>query len=297
MQDILEQQQGDYYMDVREFGNGAVEVLLRPIRPMFEGAIRSMADPLSYANACKELGESPSTYTGPRIEKEQGEQSDYELADNHRRAVKRAVQNIRWLAMQIEADRLLTLSYRRNEENREVVKADFKRFVRMVRKEYPEWQYVAVLEKQDRGAYHLHVAVHGWQRINFLRRCWYKALGGKGDEVGEMTPGQIDVTSPRKAKWGTQLREWRTSKLAQYLTKYLGKTFDETTSEKKRYWHSVDAKQPPKTRYLLGAIEFVAAIKEAWSVLYYSYGFDIDFSRAWVAKSGDCLWMSLGEAA
>lgn len=295
MDEILEQQSGDYYMDIREFKNQAIEVLLRPIRPMHEGATKAAADPLSYSSACHAMGESSSTYTGPKIHHEREEKSEFELAENFRRACRRAKQNIRWLCKQVEADRLLTLTYRRNEQDREVVKTDFKKFLRLVRKQEKDWKYVAVLEKQDRGAFHVHVAIKGWQRVSFLRRCWYQALGGRGDETGEGTPGQVDVTSPRKARWGTQLTHWKTSKLAQYLTKYLSKTFDETSSEKKRYWHSADAHKPQRSRFVLCSIDLVCAICEALNIIYFKYGFHVDFSRSWMAPNKGALWLSLGE--
>ena len=41
---------------------------------------------------------------------------------------------------------------------------------------YP-MSYAAVLEGQKRGAIHPHLAVHGFQDIRFLRRCWYKIVG------------------------------------------------------------------------------------------------------------------------
>jgi hypothetical protein len=300
MDDILDQKPGSYYMDVREFQDGTIEVVLKAIRPMQEGAILSTADPLSYSNCCKEMGESPSVSDKPRIAQDK-EQSSFEQQDNHSRCVRRAKQNIRWLVKGINADRLLTLTYRKNQENREEVKEDFKRFLRLIRKGWAgqtgskAWQYVAVLERQERGAYHIHCAVKGWQRISFLRAAWYKALGGQGNESGENTPGNIDVTSPKKARWGTQRRDWKSGKLAAYLTKYLAKTFDEETTEKRRYWHSKDALLPQKTRFILCSNDFISAIKELMSIVYLHYGLALDFSRSWVAKSEDCLWLSLGE--
>lgn len=298
--DYQETNKGDYYMDVREFKGGAVEVLLKTIRPMHEGAVRSVADPLSYANCCHEMGESSSVYSGSRYVTEKEETDDYDRTANHHRAVRRAKQNIRWLIAQMGGDRLLTLTYRTNMEDRERVKTDFTKFVRLVRKGwkgqggYPEWRYVAVTERQERGAYHIHIAVQGWQKISFLRACWYRALGGQGNEKGERTPGNVDITSPKKARWGTEFREWKTSKLSAYLTKYLAKTFDQESTEKKRYWHSVDVVPPKKERHILGATDLVTAIKEAIEVLYFHYGKTIDFARSWLAPSKDCLWLSLG---
>ena len=301
MSENIAQQSGDYYMDVREFQNGTLEVVLKAIRPMHEAAITSSVDPLSYSNCCKALGESSSTYTGPRWVKDREEKSDYEKSDSHARAVRRAKQNIRFLTKQIGADRLLTLVYRRNQQNREEVKADFKRFLRLVRHGWKgqqgekDWKYVAVVEQQERGAYHIHCAVKGWQRISFIRAAWFKALGGQGNETGEGTPGNIDVTSPKATRWGTKAREWRTSKLAAYLTKYLSKTFTEDTPEKKRYWHSTQVPPAVKTRFVLAARDLVSAINETVLVLSNYFGEAIDFRHSWLSRSKDSLWLALGE--
>jgi hypothetical protein len=295
---------GDYYMDVRKFAGGSIEAVVKKLHPMSEGMLRELADPDSYVNFLKSKGLSYDEVHGnglKKIRRDPDEIEAWEKAENHKRAIRRAKQNIRYLVKQIEADRLLTLTYRKNQEDREQVKADFARFLRLVRKGWRRqggeqgWRYVAVLERQDRGAYHVHCAVKGWQRISFLRAAWYKAIGGQGNERGEETPGNIDVTSPQKARWGTQRREWQTGKLASYLTKYLAKTFDDETEKARRYWHSKDAKAPVKERFLLCATTFVGAITEITSILDLHYGLAIDFSRSWLSGV-DALWLSLGGA-
>ena len=303
-QDIPEENRGDYFMDVREFKGGGVEVIMKTIRPMHEGATRSVADSESYASACHALGESSSTYTGPKFAKDDEGREDSRDA-NRRRAVRRSKQHVRWLTRSFEADRLLTLTYRGVMDDRQKLQRDFQAFRRLLKRGWgrgankakgvEDWQYLAVPECHENGGYHIHIAIKGWQRISFLRAAWFKALGGTGKEEGEETPGNIDVTSPKKARWGTQFREWKTSRLAAYIVKYLEKTFDENTSEKKRFWHSKEIALPKKERFILGATDFVSAIKEAMGVLFFNYGFDIDFSRSWVTTSGDCLWLSLGE--
>jgi len=300
VEESLEQTAGDYYLDVKEFKTGGVEVLLKAIRPMHEGAVRSVADPDSYANACKALGESSSVYSGPKFVHDEEEISDFKRTENHLRAVRRATQKIRWYTCNFAADRLLTLTYRDNVIDREDVKADFKRFLRLVKsgwggqEGFKDWRYVAVVEQQERGAYHIHCAVKGWQKISFLRAAWYKALGGKSTDEGAETRGNINVTSPKKARWGTEFREWKTGKLVAYLVKYLAKTFDESAVEKKRFWHSRDLQLPVSSRFMLSATDLVSAIKESLGVLYFQFGQEIDFSRSWLSSSKDCLWLSLG---
>ena len=68
---------------------------------------------------------------------------------------------------------------------------------------------MAVLECQQRGAIHPHLAVAGFQDVRFLRRCWYKIVG--------QGQGQVNVKGPRPGSSPV--------KLARYLSKYLGKDF------------------------------------------------------------------------
>lgn len=305
MSEILEQNGGDFYMDVREFSTGGVEVMLKAIRPMHEAAIKSVADPDSYTNFCKANDLPSAIYDRRRWSREDEDEGSKEsrAAANHQRAVRRSKQSIRWLARQGGFDRLLTLSYRENMTDREKLKADVKRFLRLVRGGWgggegeKNWRYVAVIEKQERGAYHVHLAIKGWQRLTFLRKAWAKALGGTGEETGEQTLGNIDVTSPRKARWGTKLREWKNDRLSAYLTKYLAKTFDENDGDKKRYWHSADLEKPVRQRFIFNATDVLGAFKEAVGVLWYAYGIDIDFSRSWSSSACDSFWFSIGKAA
>lgn len=155
----------------------------------------------------------------------------------------------------------------------------------------PDWQYVAVLERQQRGAYHIHCAVKGWQRIKFLRACWYKALGGTGDETGENTPGAVNVTNPDKKKWGHTGKQWKVNKLSGYLTKYLSKTFDQSAEEKKRYWHNRDLKPPTKQRFWIGGAGIVSAIQEVVELLELHCGMGPDFNM-WLSTSNDSFWIS-----
>jgi hypothetical protein len=48
--------------------------------------------------------------------------------------------------------------------------------------------YVAVLERQQRGALHPHLAVKGFQDVRLLRRCWYKIVGNGQGQVNVKVP-------------------------------------------------------------------------------------------------------------
>ena len=294
---LLDDLEKNYYLNIREFASGAIEAVLKTVRPMKQEAMDASI------NGCL----TSSRFLAPAVSKtdEEKETSAIDRAANLARAVRRAKQNIRWLCKVMQSDRLFTCTYRNNEEDREKVREDFARFLRLVRTGFkvkhadgsktqyraiPDWQYVAVLEKQERGSFHIHCGVKGFQYIKTLRAAWYKAIGGNGDERGEDTPGSVNVTAPAK-RWGSSIREWKTEKLAGYLTKYLQKTFDESATEKKRYWHAKDLKAPEIQRMWVGGTNIVQAIKSVVSTLELSHGLQPGFDM-WLSTQNDCFWLA-----
>lgn len=285
MSEILIEQSKNYYLTVRQFSSGSFEAVMKLVKPMSSEYTEALVDGLPVSSPW----DRPVGFTKELTQAEQ----DAKDAASHARSVRRAKQSIRWLCKSMQADRLFTLTYRKNEEDREQVRADFQEFLRLVRKRIPAWQYVAVLEKQDRGAYHIHCAVKGWQQISYLRKCWYVALGGAGDETGENTPGQVDVTSPQK-KWGGGGREWKSEKLAGYITKYIAKTFDQALSEKRRYWSSRGIQKPEPRRMWVGGSNIFDAIKSCLGTLYFDVGLEgVDFNW-WLSTKNDVLWIAGG---
>jgi len=274
-----EPQEKNYYLNVRKFASGAFEAVLKAVRPLKEEMIDAAIDGCATSSA----------WLAPRFEKSDEEKERIRQA-NHSRAVRRAKQNIRWLCKSMEADRLFTITYRENIKDRELVKKNFKRFLDLVRERFPDWQYVAVLEKQDRGAFHIHCAVKGWQRIDFLRLCWHRALGFKTMQLGENSPGNVNVTSPN-ARFGSRRREWKTNKLAGYITKYLHKTFDEESSEKRRFWRSKDIQVPVKRMFWVGGADISTAVFSACDLLRLDVGMQKG-AFMWLSDSEDCFWFA-----
>ena len=165
--------------------------------------------------------------------------SEEKQAENIIRATRRAKEAVAHSIRQIKADHMLTLHTRENIENRDEFFTRFTRFMRLLRgfdlvngdlierKEPRFFPYVAVPEKQERGAYHIHMAVCGYQDIPLLRACWYRALGGNISDKGEQVKGQIDVTSQGRRFSNNVKPAWDIEKLVQYLTKYIGKSFEQ----------------------------------------------------------------------
>jgi hypothetical protein len=85
---------------------------------------------------------------------------------------------------------------------------DLSRFIRVVRTYLPGWVFIAVPEKQKRGAWHWHLAVVGRQDVVQIRASWLRVVGD----------GNIDVQKPLR---GTNRR----LSIVTYLGKYLAKGF------------------------------------------------------------------------
>jgi hypothetical protein len=130
---------------------------------------------------------------------------------NQDRSVRRAKSRMRKLILSTNADHLLTLTYRNNMMDFNQACADLTKFIRYVRKNIPDWIYIAVAEKQKRGAWHWHLAVRGRQDIPRLRQAW----------LNTVKDGNIDINPPKGKAQHRQLM------LVRYLSKYLAKTFTE----------------------------------------------------------------------
>ncbi|MBA5875460.1 MAG: hypothetical protein GDA66_13050 [Nitrospira sp. CR1.2] len=149
---------------------------------------------------------------------------------NEARARGRAKSTIRKKCLTIGADHLVTLTYRANVEDRDRVLHDLERLRRALSRSGCSMPYVAVLERQQRGALHPHLAVKGFQDVRLLRRCWYKIVGN-----GQ---GQVNVRGPRPGSSPV--------KLARYISKYISKDFDNMPREfeEHRYFCSLGVKVP-----------------------------------------------------
>lgn len=153
---------------------------------------------------------------------------------NGERASRRAKQQVRWKTKALGADRLLTLTTRENITDFAASRKAFMKFTAACRREWPTFKFVAVPEKQERGAWHWHLAVKGWQNVHKLRAFWWRALGRKvafseeGKPVllnASETPGNIDVTNPGR-RGSKRKGVWAVDRLSCYLAKYIGKTFE-----------------------------------------------------------------------
>lgn len=147
--------------------------------------------------------------------------------ENRERAARRARSECAARLKAIRADRMITLTYRDNVTDRARLARDWKEFVRRVRR-VAGFEYVATHERQKRGAWHMHIAVHGRQNYRLLGSVW-RSVGG----------GYVKVRNPWREK---KLRH----KLAGYMAKYIAKNAEEGELGERRVWCSKGIDQAPR---------------------------------------------------
>jgi len=194
-----------------------------------DGSVNFYGYPLAVRARMEEIRARPRAKRG---ESENVEQSKHASS-------KRARKNVRLRCQSIQADRLLTLTYRENMQDIERCKADFDSFRRAM-KRAGAWHYIAVPERQTRGAWHIHVDVHGRIVYNLVRGIWRRIVGR--DELGRPN-GNVDVRNPKTGG------KWKRHALAAYIAKYITKDVDDHELNKKRYWTSKGIVVPEPVTY------------------------------------------------
>lgn len=196
-----------------------------------------------------ELRLRPRGLRGKRVALE-GETEDDVAAKSDkslRTSIERSKRMIRKRCKAIRADRMLTLSTRANEARIEVWAKWWDEFRRRLNK-LQDFHYVAVLERQQRGAWHIHVAVSGRQNWRLLRSIWLSVISKAGTDgaVNDSTHGFGKSGFFRRI--GGKGRAMR-HRIATYIAKYVGKDADASTFNKKRYWTSKGIVVPETTTY------------------------------------------------
>lgn len=175
-------------------------------------------------------------------------------------SARRARKNVRLRCKTIGADRLVTLTYRENVTDRTLALKHWKSFVRRLSK-HKEFHYVAVIEVQQRGAIHFHVAVHGRQSYALLRSIWQSVLGT--DAEGRQM-GQVNVRDPHRFGFGAKGHH----KLASYISKYCGKSMDVRDLNEKRYFCSRGIPVPEVTSWRVpGVYDQLAAMQYCFEMI------------------------------
>lgn len=204
-------------------------------------------------------------------------------------AANRAKTRTRKLCKAIDANTLLTLTYRENQRDLHLCKKHLAAFVRSVRKFWPDFQAVAAFETQKRGAWHVHLALSGVPRSftvrntrgvpyvvkswNLLRDTWRRVVGEHG--------GNIDVARKKANSRKSP------AKIAAYLSKYIIKAFQQGEAFTNRWTKFGDCKLPAPIE-LGSVVDPLRMLIDCYSVI----GDCTNVATAIYSKFGDWFYLA-----
>jgi len=177
----------------------------------------------------------PGFAGGGNRKQEQRKLSEEEMFDNLMRSAKRAYQTALCKAKALGVDRMLTLTFARNVviTMKEQALSCFARFTRLCRAQFGEFEYLATLETQKRGAIHFHLAVNRYYNVWQLWELWKKAVVESGLAQDEDKIGSVYINKRANQSKGG---------IAKYVCKYIMKEFynslESHEQNRKRYFSS-----------------------------------------------------------
>ncbi len=223
------------------------------------------------------------------VKREQREQNENDIVRSQQRAKK----NVRLKTKNIGCDRLLTLTKRENNPVEYWTLDDWgkgwKKFVRLCNKAGIALQYVAVPEKHEKGNYHLHVAICGNINVKTIRKFWMVCLGGKGDEKGAASLGNVDIAYKPNISAGR-----RVAGIAKYISKYITKQLGVVSFNKKRYWSS-KTELPAVERYVMAGDCWRAGLVELAAFLGLDVSKMVSEKMVYVFPDESGVWFAYDE--
>lgn len=255
-----------WHLQVRHLGNGHAEASVRQ------------------AIHWEEVSEvTPEALEAKRLDDERWAEEREQR--NKERAARRAKTRVRHMVKAAGLDALLTLTYRANQTDQALCKRHMKEFVRRIRRVLPRFIYVAAFERQERGAWHVHMAVHRLPKelpaangvkvksFNIVRAIWRSVTG----ELG----GNIDQA--KRKKWSKQ----SSAKLAAYVSKYMLKAFEDGDDWSNRY--SASSIEVPRPE--LHEIN-AASLAELIELAYSAVADGPCEIHTWLSGFGDAFYLS-----
>ena len=223
------------------------------------------------------------------VKREQRQQNENDIIRSQARAKK----NVRLKTKNMDCDRLLTLT--RRETNPVLFwrlddwSKGWKKFLRLCGQAGINLQYVAVPEMHEKGNYHLHVAISGNINVNIIRKFWQICCGGKGNEKGAASLGNVDISyKPSIAA------SKRRCGIAKYISKYITKQLGVVAFNKKRYWSSKTA-LPPVERYVMGGDCWLSGLVELAAFLGLDSSRMVSEKMVYVFPNESGLWFAYDE--
>lgn len=210
-------------------------------------------------------------------------------------ACRRAKQEVRHKCKAMMVNALWTLTYRANVTDRELVLKHLDAFRRRVVAVLGEWRYIAVLERQERGAWHVHIATHALpvrmvaeprnphvvgvkvKSWDVMRAIWRRITGELGGNFDE---------SKRASRWSGRAKPIKgAGSIARYIAGYVAKDMQQSELNRKRYSASKGIEVPEAYR----ALFFDAPMRELIELAYAAVGDRI--TRSWYDKQREVFFV------
>lgn len=202
-------------------------------------------------------------------------------------------------------DELLTLTYRTNQQDRELCKKHFAIWFKRMKRSLGEFRFCASFEQQKRGAMHVHVACHklpesathkgvkikAWE---LGTRIWRDVVGSveiegpyrPGEAVATLTGGMCFVGGKTRHGGEKRRRNMSIGKMASYVSKYILKDYENSPEEKNRYSRSNGTVIPKPVKKLF----YQKTLSEIIDLVFECAGDDVVISHR-VGQWKDSYWL------
>lgn len=235
-------------LKIQPFQAGGYEATIRPLN------LTRIGNAIEFGG-CRGKREAPEEVRSESVEK----------------SAARARRKVRHLVKNMGATHLATFTRREGVGGEfwtpEQWGAAWDRLRRGVERVLGKFPYVGILERHQKGNFHLHVAWVGRINLNVIRPLWWSICGGRGQ-------GNVDAQYI-KVREGLE----RSDRVARYISKYVSKMFEEAGRfNKKRYWASRQTMDEVR-RYVLRAGTMQGALDEVKRMLGLDWGLFLVMKR------------------
>jgi len=215
-------------------------------------------------------------------------EAEHKARANRKRAARRAKTKVRRLCKAFGLDTMFTLTYRQNQTDLDTCKKHVKAFVRRVKRYIPGFRYVAAYEPQERGAWHVHMAVRAIEKRFRVKGAWvksYDVLRSAWRAVVGLDNGTVNVSSGGKRG---RIKRRSPARLAAYMSKYMLKGFEEGELYANRYSASEQTDVPRPVR-----MEFAkASLAELVGLVYDEVAVGGVECFTWLSRFGDTFYIA-----
>lgn len=172
---------------------------------------------------------------------------------NLHRAAMRAKTACRRFIKSMGFDEMATITYRENQTDEALCKEHLTKWARRMRALIPNFGYCAGYETQDRGAWHVHLAIYKMPEFVMLKKQLpngqWRDFKVKGRDIGTVVwRGIVGADNGLCYVGGKKKIKNSPAKLAAYVSKYITKHYEAVPEGKKRYTHSEGGQVPKVVR-------------------------------------------------